>query len=896
MGRAAQANACFTIVVLFFALALSALPPVASAAGLVFVCSADNDLLRVVSASGMTPKRFDTPELAVAAAGDGDGVLLLADGYPERPTAISAAVLASAAAKHRRLYLEYPAELSGMKFGAPKQDRLWRGVVTSGLFGPELPPMRIVAVNGCTYLPVLAERPHLVLAKVAGVDTAVFGLKDTPADPLLFELDGGRVMVATTKLSSFVTGRFMPEEAWQTIWRTILSRLQPGGEIPVLQWTPTVRPWFGRQDVLPVDVEVQTLRRAVDWIQRSRILRHPQWPPQALKWALKYNTVREPPGADWTVGDGAAGLVEGFSSTIRADGSQPMRYAVRNDCTSEVAMFLALAAGAGDRPEAGRLAGNLVDFVLGPSGLATGYRSDPAHPAYGLIGWALDQPDSYWGDDNARALLGMLTVAACRGETRWNDAIVRNLLANLRTTGVKGFRESCLTEPQLRKLGWRHYWRARNVNYSPHMAGWLWACFLWAYEQTGFEPFLVRAETGARLLMAAYPHWDYTNGSGSIELARALLPLAWLVRASDTPEHRQWLRFAASELLAGQDASGAIREIIRVGGGAYKDCLPKSNAAYGTAETSLIQVDGDPVADLLYTCNFAFIGLHEAYAATRDPLYAEAEEKMAKFLCRIQIRSEAHPGLDGAWYRAFHFGRWEYWASNADLEWGPWCTETGWTQPWIAGTLALREKRTSLWDVTQRVKIRNQFDRLRREMLPDEALAVEDASVRHAALGKTVRLAQPPDARYPGAGPGGLVNGEVEAVNYQAADWLGFLGVDLDATIDLGVATSLSSVALHCLQSPEVGIFLPSEVRIAVSDDGVVFRELGRAKPKALPAQEGPLCETLTLSNLNAKARYVCVQGVNLGTIPAPHAAAGVAAWLFVDEIVVDAISTGARR
>ena len=627
-----HANSRFTAV-LIAALTLLSCLPVTSAADLIFSCSAENDLLRVASDSGMSLKRFDTPQTAVEAAGEGDGVLLLADGYPERQTVVDTAVLASAAKKHLRLYLEYPAALPGLKLGSPKQDRLLRGVVSSGFFGTELPLMRIVTISGCSYLPVTAEHPHMVLAKVAGVDTAVFGLKDTASEPLLFDHPSGNLLVATTKLSQFVTGRYMPEEAWRTVWRTILSHLQPGAAIPSLLWTATVRPRFKRDEPLPVDVEAQALRRSADWIVRSRVLRHPEWPKQALDWALKYNTVREMPGADWPVGDGSAGILEGFSSTIRADGSQPMRYAVRNDCSSEVAMLMALAAAAGDHPEDGKIAANLVDSVLGKSGLAAGYRLDASNPAYGLIGWELDQPDQFWGDDNARALLGMLTVASLRKETRWNEAITRNLLANLRTTGVKGFRESCIAEPQLRENGWKHYWRGRNVNYSPHMAGWLWACFVWAYEETGFEPFLTRADTGARMLMAAYPNWDYTNGSGSIELARALLPLAWLVRAKDTPEHRQWLRSIAAELIALQDASGAIREIIRAGGGAYKDCIPKSNAAYGTSETSLIQVDGDTVADMLYTCNFALVGLHEAAFATRDPFYSEAEEKLAKFLC-----------------------------------------------------------------------------------------------------------------------------------------------------------------------------------------------------------------------------------------------------------------------
>jgi hypothetical protein len=28
--------------------------------------------------------------------------------------------------------------------------------------------------------------------------------------------------------------------------------------------------------------------------------------------------------------------------------------------------------------------------------------------------------------------------------------------------------------------------------------------------------------------------------------------------------------------------------------------------------------------------------------------------------------------------------------------------ETGWCQPWIAGTLALRQRKTSLWDLVQK--------------------------------------------------------------------------------------------------------------------------------------------------------------------------------------------------
>ncbi|MCY2927867.1 MAG: hypothetical protein NT031_21000, partial [Planctomycetota bacterium] len=50
---------------------------------LVFSCSPDNDLLSVAAGNGLDVRRFDTPRAAVDAAGLGQGVLLLADGYPE---------------------------------------------------------------------------------------------------------------------------------------------------------------------------------------------------------------------------------------------------------------------------------------------------------------------------------------------------------------------------------------------------------------------------------------------------------------------------------------------------------------------------------------------------------------------------------------------------------------------------------------------------------------------------------------------------------------------------------------------------------------------------------------------------------------------------------------------
>jgi len=198
--------------------------------------------------------------------------------------------------------------------------------------------------------------------------------------------------------------------------------------------------------------------------------------------------------------------------------------------------------------------------------------------------------------------------------------------------------------------------------------------------------------------MVAYPKWKWTNGIQQ-ELARMVLPLAWLVRIEDTPQHRQWLDLIVQKLVADMDLSGAIRERLGIKGLGRYDRIA-SNQEYGTKEAPLISENGDPVADMLYTCNFALFALHEAAAATGNPSYTTATKRLADFLIRIQISAPKHADLDGAWVRAFDFNQWEYWASNADSGWGPWGTLTGWTQSWIMNGLMLYETKKSFWDQT----------------------------------------------------------------------------------------------------------------------------------------------------------------------------------------------------
>ena len=684
---------------------------------LVLSCGADNDLFLVMRSSGIDCERYDDPQEAIDGASRGSGVLLLAEGYPDSATPLSADLLQKAESKGLRVYVEYPGWLPGGDTARPRDSKVERAVVQSGFFGPGLPPLRILSVNGLRFIPTAAGNAHLVAAQVAGFDSAVYGLPKLTY-PLLYEdPSDSSLLVATTRLSGFVTGRYAPGDAWRTVWQGILQWLAPGADFPRLEWEPTVRPTYGPTAALPPDAQANAVRRGVEWFAKSKLLIHPSRREEV--WAaIPQGTFLPAPPPDAPVGDGSLGIMEAMMSVIQRDGSQLQSASLRGDCHGESAMALAFGGSLLGNSDNKTIAGNLLDYWYFKSGARDGARSHPDSSAYGLVAWGVGSWPWFkgnYGDDNARLMLGTLAAAALMQDTRWDEVVTRCLLANLRTTGKLGFRGDRIDVEHLAVRSWREYFNRDIVSYSPHNEAYLWACFLWAFDKTGDSLFLTRTENALRMTMAVYPNgWRWMNGLAQ-ERARVLLPLAWLVRVSDTPEHRQWLRTAVDGLLALQAPSGAIGEELGVEGKGWM-YPPKSNEAYGTHEASLIQQNGEPVSDQLYTTNFALLGLHEA-AAVGDSASKRGADRLAEYFIRTQIRSDAHPSLDGGWFRAFDFQRWEPWGSNADVGWGAWAIETGWTQAWITSVLALRQMRTSFWDLTARSRIAERYARMREEML-----------------------------------------------------------------------------------------------------------------------------------------------------------------------------------
>ncbi len=685
---------------------------------LLFSCKASNDLFKVLSDNGYECPRFDSPREAVAQAKAGSAVLILADEYPNAQTELDEAVYASAAQKGVKLYVEYPSMVPGVELGEVRTTEWERGVVANDSLGSRLPKLHILAISGCRYLPAKAEDPILVIARVAGFDKAVFGIPQT-ASPILFRLPKGDVMVATTKLSSFVSGRYAPAKDWGIFWEQVLGMLDPAANVS-LKFEPTVRPMYGKDEKLPADAEKRAVANAVGWYLDGRMLVNDQEKPEVEKQLLAGAEVRPVPPAGHAAGDGSNGILEGYAAGIEFDGSQKQRLPLRDDCNAEVAMALAVDASLNNNARSREVASNLLRYIYVDSGMCGGVRADPKHPAFGLMAWGAIAPNwtkANYGDDNARAILGTIIAEACLGTGNWNEFIMRALLANLRTTGKLGFRDDRVDIGPLEANGWKYYADQENINYSPHMDSYLWACFLWAYRQTGYKPFLESAKTAIKMTVEAFPNeWRWNDSN---ERSRMLLCLSWLIRLEDTPEHRGWLKKISDDLISRQQPCGAIMELMGSTGGGHF-FLPQSNEQYGTMETPLIQENGNPVSDQLYTTGFALLGLREAAAATGDPKLKAAEDKLTEYLCRIQVKSTEVPYLNGTWFRAFDFGRWEYWASSADLGWGAWSAETGWGPAWITAIMGLRLKGTTVWDLVSKVDIASHFSAVQKLMAQND--------------------------------------------------------------------------------------------------------------------------------------------------------------------------------
>lgn len=141
--------------------------------------------------------------------------------------------------------------------------------------------------------------------------------------------------------------------------------------------------------------------------------------------------------------------------------------------------------------------------------------------------------------------------------------------------------------------------------------------------------------------------------------------------------------------------------------------------------------------------------------------------------------------------------------------------------------------------------------------------------------------------QYSGSGKINLIDGLKGSSDYRLGGWQGFQGIDVEAQIKIGNERIVTMVSAGFLQDINSWIFMPKEIVLLSSPNGIEFREI-KSIVNDFPAEKwGTYTREYIFDNLAIKDRYLKVIARNSGLIPAWHPASGNTTWIFADEISI---------
>ena len=159
------------------------------------------------------------------------------------------------------------------------------------------------------------------------------------------------------------------------------------------------------------------------------------------------------------------------------------------------------------------------------------------------------------------------------------------------------------------------------------------------------------------------------------------------------------------------------------------------------------------------------------------------------------------------------------------------------------------------------------------------------------AFRRPVAADPPPAPKYAGGDTAVLTNGVRGASDFKV-HWLGWEGVDVTLTLDLGRARPVREITISTLSDFRSWILHPDRVACAVSDDGLSYRDLDARAAAGAHRDEETIrvdrwADGLTGPEGARAVRFVRFRIEGTKRLPDWHVSAGGLSWVFVDEIVV---------
>jgi hypothetical protein len=599
------------------------------------------------------------------------------------------------------VYLEYADYLSraGVQ---PKKATLERIFVKNlaHYITQDLGHLKILEEHDSFFLPIEIKDGEEILSYglVAGTHRVIYDLPEESHPALVSLKKGrGRLLVASTTLSAYSGRKYKLTADWESLARRMMLYLLPRQKRLALERTylplaAHTEPRVWGLPGEPVRVVVKTSPAATVSIKpkkdgiRIRTSMGPMYKIKEVPFQVADRDGRYLKALERNIGwfqksgimdepDGSAGVRERFYG-VDYKGSYTIAENVRTDCNFETALAFYLYGVATKKAQYKKVGYNILQNMFKGR-----YQDmDETRPTYGFWSWLgpfKEHPEHIYADDESWAAICLLDF---HRRTKDEEYLRRGLLtarALLDTQGVTGLRPAHISGEELLKNGRGWYAKMEDGDFHSHFNGMAISAFLYTYGATEDEKYLQMAIKGTDTMLRLYSTIDDWVISKTAEYSRFLLPLSMIYYYTKDARYKEALDRVGDYLFSHQVACGAIQEWDNT-----------KRESFGKGDIGVFHENGEPISDQLYTTSFAAMNLFIAYKATGERKWLESFFKLADYLVRIQDRS-GHPQTDGAWMRAFDFENWEYFGSNGDVGWGPYCLETGWCNAIIDIALGL---------------------------------------------------------------------------------------------------------------------------------------------------------------------------------------------------------------
>ena len=158
-----------------------------------------------------------------------------------------------------------------------------------------------------------------------------------------------------------------------------------------------------------------------------------------------------------------------------------------------------------------------------------------------------------------------------------------------------------------------------------------------------------------------------------------------------------------------------------------------------------------------------------------------------------------------------------------------------------------------------------------------------EKNFKRILIANTVYKAEP-HKNYSANKETALMDNKIGAIGNWGENWIGFLGDDMDATIELSKPTDVFTVFIGFAIHPDAWVLSPKAIWISTSADGVNFSNPVLAEFPMFFGENGLRAEAR--AKIDAyEVKYINVRAENYGVLPEKHAYAGEKAWIMIDEV-----------